>query len=410
VSLDLTAFSFAMKEYYTDDEVQRVTYEDHPFFAQVAKDEKFFGKVLPVPLIYGNPQGRSASIAKAVANQTASKGVEFLLTRAKDYMVATIDNETMEASENDEGAFMEAAIVETDGSLSQLSDSISISLFGNGGGALGQIANSAFNTPTITLTDPYSVVNFEVGMSLDISVDDGTGGNGVRTATGTPAITAIDRAAGTITLGATNLSTWWAAVAQNDYIFVQGDYNAKLKGLAAWIPYTTPTSTAFFGVDRTPDPVRLAGVRYDASSLPIEEALVELVSRVEQIGGGHPDVGYLNPAQWRSLEKALGARVQYVNPTGDALVGFTGIRIAGKKGPCVFYADNNCPNTRAYALTSKTWKLRTLGKPTKLFKGDGLQFLRGSTTDDLQFRVQFYGNLACNAPGWNGVANLTAAP
>ena len=68
MGLDLTSFAPALKSYYTRDKVENMVYKDNPFLAMVPKMEDFFGANLPIPIIYGNPTGRSAAFATAQAN------------------------------------------------------------------------------------------------------------------------------------------------------------------------------------------------------------------------------------------------------------------------------------------------------------------------------------------------------
>lgn len=114
MALDMTSFDSALKAHYTDDMVMNLVYKDNPLLALMSKYESFGGKNLPIPLLYGNPQGRSATFATAqsVGASSSSKIEDFVLTRVKDYAIATIDNETLEASKGNANAFMEAATTE----------------------------------------------------------------------------------------------------------------------------------------------------------------------------------------------------------------------------------------------------------------------------------------------------------
>ena len=60
-----------LKEYYTDDKVENLVYEERPFLALVRKMTEFGGEWLPVPIITGVGQGRSSTFANAQGNQTA---------------------------------------------------------------------------------------------------------------------------------------------------------------------------------------------------------------------------------------------------------------------------------------------------------------------------------------------------
>jgi hypothetical protein len=67
------------------------------------------------------------------------------LTRARDYSLASIDNETLEASKGNANAFLEAATVEIDGAIHSAARSLSIAMYGSGSGSIGQIASGQSN-------------------------------------------------------------------------------------------------------------------------------------------------------------------------------------------------------------------------------------------------------------------------
>ena len=400
-SLDMAAFASSLKQIYTNDAVKRMTYEDHPFFALVPKMEKFEGKNLPIPIIYGNPQGRSTSFTYSKANKTAGKYKDFTLTRVSDYGLCSIDSETIEASQSNAGAFLEAFTSEMDGTLSSLTSSLATSLYRSGSGSIGKIASTVVaTTGTIPLDNPEDVVHFEVGQTLVASAADGTGT--VKSTTGTQNIaivTNIDRINGIITVDR-HLDDFgsedWAAA---DYLFVQGDYNAKLSGLDAWIPATAPTSSLFFGCDRSVD-TRLGGLRMDISSYPIEEGLITGINLAmrEQAKISHV---FMNYNRFSILEKSLGSKVNYVDVNSTVGVGFRGIQINTGKGPVTVLADQDCQDDVAWGLQMNTWKLYTLGQAPKILNLDGNKFLRDTDTDSVELRTAYRGQLGCNAPGWN---------
>lgn len=394
MSLDMTAFDAALKVHYTEDRIKNMTYKDNPFFAMLKKMEDFGGKNLPIPIWYGNSQNRSASISQALSTDSSESLEDFVLTRASDYAVAKIDNETMEASEGNANAFMEAATVAIDGALDTLTRSLAIALYGTGSGKIGQIA-SGQTTATITLSEPEDVVNFEKGQVLVTST--ANGGGSVKA--GSVTVVGVDRDLGTVTA-----SGLWDAgigtVAANDYIFMKGDYDAKLKGLLAWLPSSAPSSSPFFGVDRTQDATRLGGIRFDASAMPIEEGLVKSASRAAR-EGAKPDKCFISYSKYADLENALGSKVQYIDMKVDAEIAFRGIQINGPRGPIQVIPDANCPNDRAFMLQMDTWKLYSLKKVPRLIDSDGLTMLRQATADGVELRAVYRAQLGCNAPGKN---------
>jgi len=390
-SLDMTSFNSALKVHYTAQRIEDMVYSDNPLLAMLPKMEDFGGKNLPIPIKIGIPQGRSATFATAQANKSASIYKDFVLTRVHDYALASIDNETLEASKGNANMFVEAATAEIDGAIKSAVRSLAVSLFRAKSGTIGQVAS--FTSTTITLVDPETVTNFEVNMVIRASATDGGGAQ----RTGSAPITKVDRDLGILTIDTTAIS----ALANNDHLVISGDYDSKVSGLLSWLPSTAPTAgDSFFSVDRSVDPTRLAGLRVDGSSLPIEEALINAASRVAR-EGGKPDVCFMSYSKYADLEKALGSKVQYVDVKVNPQVGFRGVLVNGPRGPIRVVADQNCPSDRAFLLQMDTWKLYSLGKAPRIQDSDGLKMLREAAADSVEVRVVYYAQLGCTAPGYN---------
>ena len=383
----MTTFAAALKQHYTDEKIENMVYKDNPFLAMIAKYEDFGGENLKLPVKYGLPMGRSATFADAVSNKSASQLKAFLLTRKADYAIASIANETIEASKGNANAFIEAATFEIDGAIEAATRSLAISLYGDGSGQIGVVGSLATTTAsndTVTLATIQDITNFEVGMQLNFG-----------TATTNKEISTINRDTGVILLTAASGATTTEA------IYVDGDKDNKLTGLGGWLPSSAPGSTdSFFGVNRSSDATRLGGIRFDGSSLPIEEALIGAAARVAR-EGGKPDVCFINYNNFADLEKALGSKVSYVDVKVNPEIGFRGILIHGPRGPIKVVPDQNCPNGVAYLLQMDVWKLYSLGKAPKILDSDGLKFLRESTADAVEARIGYYAQLGCRAPGFN---------
>lgn len=400
--LNLTAMNAALKELYDGQVVENLVYADNPFLALVPKKTDFGGKYKPVPIITGVSQGRSATFSNAQGNQSAVQIQSFLLTRSADYSIATIDNQTMLASRTDKMSFLEGAKLVVDGAFRSITNSLASALFRSGTGSIGSIGSIA--SGVITLSNAADVVQFEVNQVLQANATDG----------GTPRaalgyVIAVNRSAGTVTVASSGLGgsaaspSGWAAA---DYLLVQGDNNAKVSGLAAWLPATAPSSgDSFFGVDRSQDVTRLAGIRYDGSAQSIEESLIDSSSLLAR-EGGKPDVCITNFATYAALEKSLGSKVQYVDMKGPAEIAFRGIMVNGANSMIKVFPDRNCQANKGYLLQMNTWTLNSLGDAPQILRyGDGLEMLRVSNADAGEVRIGYYANLSTNAPGWN--ANVT---
>jgi hypothetical protein len=302
----------------------------------------------------------------------------------------------MEASEKDEGAFVDIFKHEVDAAMKSSVISEAQSLAGDGTGIIGQISSgSTVASPTITLADIAQIVNFEVGNVLVVSA---TVGGAARS--GSVTITALDRKLGTLTASG-NWTAGISAAAAGDYIAIDGDLNLKPKGFSAWVPESNPSSTAFFGVDRTPDLLRLSGVRDDYSAKPIEEALT-LIGKDMNLQGAMCDYLFINYDKHAELENALGSKVQLVDVMSPVGIGFRGIKLSTGKRPITVLADLTVKTDRAWAVQMNTWKLRSLKKSIRMLEQDGLKSLRVSNADAQEVRIGGYKQFSCEAPGYNG--------
>lgn len=405
--LDLSAMNAALKELYDGQVVENLVYADNPFLAMVKKNTDFGGKYKPIPIITGVSQGRSSTFSNAQGNQSAVQIESFLLTRVSDYSIATIDNQTMLASKTDKMSFLEGAKLVIDGAIRSITNSVASALFRSGTGSIGIIGSISTSgsgpyISTITLSNANDIVQFEVNMYLNATATDGGSAS-----SDVLVVTKVNRSSGVITCSsAASPSGTWAAGA---YLVVQGDLNAKSKGLAAWLPLVAPTTgDSFFGVDRSVDPTRLGGVRYDGSAQSIEEAIIDASALLAR-EGGKPNVLITNFASYAALEKALGSKVTYTELKGPAEIAFRGIMINGANSMIKVFPDRNCQALTGYLLQMDTWALEGLGEVPQILRyGDGLEMLRVSNADAGEVRVGAYYQLRTNSPGWNAVVKLSA--
>jgi hypothetical protein len=221
---------------------------------------------------------------------------------------------------------------------------------------------------------------------------------------------------GTVVQGAPQTS--WGA---NDFLQVLGDIGIGgsstiagmlgLSGLAAWVPNVDPpTNDNFWGVNRSADPTRLGGLRYQAQNQSIAEGLTNALALANREGAA-PDLIVIDFVSYATLINELGAKVQYVQIDHDDVeVSFEAIHFHSAYGRIPVLADRSCPSQTAYCLTMDTWKLRTLGKaPHILTYGiEGLEGLRVGNADAVEIRIAYYGNLINSAPGYNMVVQLSA--
>lgn len=392
---NMTAWDNALKIYYQDKPVIDTVYKNHPFLSLVPKNPRFKGKSMPIPVIFGRPQGVSANFANAQSNASATQVAEFLLTRKRHYGVATVDGETLLASQGNEYAFLDAATTEIDQTAKSVGDALSRQLYRTSDAAIGKVNNSSFGVTTLDLVTDSDALNFEIGMVLQVSATQ-TGGS-VRSGTLEVSAVSRDAASNQVTMTG-NLSAGISAIAQNDFVYVQGNYDAGVSGLADWIPASAPGGTAFFGQDRSKDPSRLGGQRQAFSSTR-EETIINGLGLAAREGGA-PDHIFVSFTDFIALEKELQSTVQReVDPeTGS---GYRSLEMYAPYGIAKIIPDKDCPVGVAYALQMDTWQLATINETVSIIDVDGNRMLRQSSDDGVEIRVGFYGQLGCSAPGFN---------
>ena len=416
----------ALKELYTDDKdyMKNLVYAKNPLLAMVPKNESsdgFAGKYIPVPLEYGNPAGRAHVFANAQNQQTASDVVSFFVYAVQDYQLVTITNLLMEQTKTNAGAFVDEASRTLDNGFRNISNNMAFELFSGGTASRGIISTASLNTGVVTiqLSNPQTVVQFEVGMTLQNSLTDGGAALLESAVIDAIQLTSVNRGTGVIV--GTVVQGTGASFAAGNYLQILGDIGSAgastiagllgLSGLAAWIPNTDPApNDNFWGPNRSADPTRLAGLRYNASANSISEGLINALALANREGAA-PDLIVIDFVSYATLINELGAKVQYVQLDHDEVeVGFEAIHFHTAYGKIPVMADRSAPAQTAYCLTMDSWKLRTLGKaPHILTYGmEGLEGLRVGNADALEIRIAYYGNLICSAPGYNMVVQLSA--
>lgn len=409
---DFTTFAFAIKDRYDKvDKVENLTLAERPLLAMLNKDETFQGDGTHVPLIYGNPQGIAAqNLSTAQTNATNLSGKKFILTAGDYHGSVSMGDKVITASRGNPGAFLRNKGAEMDGLYEQMADNIATYIYGNSGNAIGRQASEATNV--VTLTEPSQTINFEVGMNVVLSANDGSDtGHVVRA--GSAEVTAVDRENGTITLDN------YAGItggADNDYIFREGDFRGNtgtfiMHGLQDFL---TPDSNpgAIYSMTRTEDPQRLAGSRVpaaDIAGLNIEERIQILGSYlVGRYKGPGPSHAFMNPEDWQNLSIALQSRGYRPLKDDSTKFGFMALEVVMGGKQVKIYPDRFCPRGTFFALRLKDWTLHSMEKLIHPVSQDGLTLLRNTSSNSYEYRVVSYPALCTVAPGYSGRVALAS--
>jgi len=412
VGLNLTSFDAMLKTLYTQERVQNLSLNNHPFLDMINKDTNFSGRDKQIPLLYGRSKGRSRTFSKAQAiSASANSGVKsaaFYITRVKDYALARVDGETIMAAKADLGAFADAVDVEVKGAIKQIGTSLAHALFRDGTGVIdGFAATADATTATVELLNVDNEDFFEVGDY--VAVYDASETAVVEAATLDEArLVGVNRQTGALTI---NDTSWNAAfgitiAVSTDKILWAGDGSGaltttKLSGVEAYVPASDPDSTAFFGMDRSVDPQRLGGIRFDGSGYDLEDAYKRALTTAQKNGGSN-HVIFVTHLDWMNLENALGTRAIRGSVRTEQNVGYPAIMVSGPKGNAPVVADEDAISGVPHILDMNTWSLNSTGKaPTFLSSIDGLKGLRVTDDDAVEFRIGYYAQVGNSAPGYN---------
>jgi hypothetical protein len=397
-----------LKQWWTDS-YEDLTYRDHPLLGMMNKEEGG-GKVIAVPLKYGQNAGRSASFAQAQTNEADASNITFLVYPGVDYSLASVANTDIELSSSDRGAVVKLITDRTETASRNLGDALERDLFGSGYGTLGQILNpGGISGSTITLTTVQQATNFYPNQKVVLAAAENSAA--LRNAGASLVVQSVDLDLKVVTFTAGVVATI-AAAAVGDYIFQQGDKTSatavKVTGLAGWIPSTAPSSGEnFFGKDRSVAPTQLAGWRVDGTKLKLTEAINRAVTRVGTLSGSKPNLVMMSPANMERFTNLLDAKAVYTNVQGKGItLGYDGIKWMSGKGMLTVMQSPFCPDDKVYVLTTSSWTLMSPGNQIMKQANRNGKFVDVYNADSVEIRMRTLGFCVCDAPGYNAVITV----
>ena len=405
-----------LKTKYTQPKVFWEAYEDNPSFAEIRKDTTFDGNNKVVAIQTEAPIGGGFSIGQAQANLGPGLYKNFLLTRIEDFGVARIKGQALKAAAKSTGALLDLWTREMDGIILHVTRSAAINMWRTGTGSRGQISTgSTVASTSITLAVVQDISNFYVGMQIQASATDG----GIWRAGGSYAVVQkVNRVTGVLT-SASNWSSQIAGLSTGDYLGRNGDLAnggtyLMVSGIQGWIPPLASrpvTTNTWFGLDRTSDETRLAGLYLDGTNTEMQEALIEAIAMVE-VEGGRPDKIWMHPRDRANLAKELGAKVQYTKdpvkiPGSAASMSFKAMEVTLGDVDIEVMADINVPRYTCLVTQWDTWAFESIGPAPQILDFDSNEFLRVTNDDSYEVRVGYYGNISQAAPAYsNFVSNF----
>lgn len=342
----LAFFDAALKDDYGPG-LKEALNNSNPVWTEVSRnDEDIQGR----QAVWSLHSGRSTSTGAAGELAPLPVADRQRFTQLRDdlaylYHTIKVSGPSIHLTQGDSGAFTRALEAEIDGAEKDLKNDCARQAFGDGvdiggtvyAGSLGEITVVAGNVLTMgNLTRP-EMLPFFVNEKVDV-IDAATGAS-----RGTTTITAIDKAAGTVTVAAAPGGT-----VATDLLARAGAFGEEMNGLRFLISDTS----VYAGVDPATVPSWAAlVVGSTGAGNEIDEVLLdEAVESVETEGNGDtPSLYIFNHLQRRKQASLLQTQKRWDGKEVTLKAGWRGLNIA--QGTLV--ADRFCPLNDGFGITPK---------------------------------------------------------
>lgn len=358
---------------------------------RIKKEYNFVGKEmkLPVPTGFSGGVGSGSLPAANIANYG-----DLTLTAKKVYAVCEIDRETIKASVNNEGAFVEATKHTVQKTVESWTRNASRILFGDGTGALGSFSGSSSGTatdPIITVTAAtWKEANFEEGDFVNVN-----------SLASVFEVISVDPATRAVTLQRISGSDDLTMIGAGTHVvYMQNSRNNDPLGLKG---VCDATSSTLYGINVGR---RWQSVQEAAGGAGITvDRMNKVMLEVQRRCGKVPDLIVTSFTQYRKIMNLLEDQKQYVveprSPELKGKVSFKGLEFMSAAGAIGIFPERFVEDDRMYFLNTNY--ITAHHRPDMgWFDDDGTIFLRSSNADTYGARYGgYYQNLII--PSFQGV-------
>ncbi len=398
------------KRMYANNDLSNLALRRTPGFKTMAKMDDLDGEGIFVPVNYAVPTGAAASFVRAQANTKASTMSKFFLQRKSYYGFVTVDAEAIKASRRDPAAYLKAKQKESREAIAYIGMQFGQAFWGDGAGNIGRVASVTGSNPAtaITLASARDAVGFHKNQRITFAATrtgstERVDGGAVKVIY---QVDKINRVTGVLTVSRVAGTTAASDPVANDYVYVDGNYDALMSGVQAFIPASDPgvsgVPTTLMGLDRSDDPVMLAGWRGSD-----EGSITDSSKRIMALMGQYMDQSasaiWVSPYNWYKLEQeqeSLGRVVR--DQRTEAVYGLPAIALQTPNGLIPVMADPFAPEDTGFVLDHSTWEIHHLEGLPHLVTDDGLESLRISDADGIEIRFRAWVQCACTKPFSNG--------
>jgi hypothetical protein len=398
------------------------------YFGVVNKDTTFYEYIRHIAVGYGYTGGASAQFTNAKRNKSPSVESKFDITPVIYYSLFSIQRNLLRRAQNKKAAILPALERQVKMALNVWKRRQGIYLWGSGVGNVAQILTDQGGTATLNVPSGTTQVltssqiqitnvpdmkkfqkNVNVGFMTGNTVTDTQ-----RTQVVPLLVTNLDRDNGILTFNVP-VNTSCPTHGATDYICFDGDANGVAAGNYGWVPQTAPTSTAWFGLDRTQDVQWLGGWRVSGKGMTLKGAAMKAAKVIAEADGQGTHL-FLSPNDYLNLQYELESSGNLRNTKDPASsigkyssgVTFNGIEFMGSMGPIKAFFDINVPDGYPMLQDLDTWTFATMGDAPYFDSEDGNEILREVDADAFEGRI--VGDLQnyTEAPGRNVVLTLNS--
>lgn len=370
------------------------------------KYDDFDGEALIFPFNQDMPVSVSPVFAKGKANPKASTFDRWKLENTKDlYGFLTIDAKSMKRARKDIGAWLRLRQKETN----EIRDYMKMLLgghafWGDGAGDIGQIASVTGANPitAFTLTNKRDAIKFHKNQRLEFNATR-TGSVGTLK-TVVYEVTGRNPGTGVITVSRVTGTT--PDPAANDYVYLEGAYDAFPLGVKAFLPSADPGTggvpATLLGMTRTDDVTMKSGFRTSWQG-SIEETAKLLCADMGQYFDTQESALWLSRYNWFRLEQELAAQGRAVrDQSAPERFGSAGLILQTPEGDITAVSDPYAPHDAGYLLNNSTWETHHLDPLINISDDDGLVALRETDADGIEIRLRSWSENICQRPFMNG--------
>lgn len=395
-------------------------YEDMAFGGNYAaliglmEKEDFTGDAKKVPLKHALGAGQSATAATAYTNATLAGRQAFIVTPFTCRGDSVIPLDQAAFTTGDDNSVADLLLDESKTAMDSCKMQFDQALAGDGSGVLFTItANSGGGPYTLTLSTTTQCNRITVGATYVTKATNFAG------SLDTGSITVTNVQAQNKTIVVTANGGWTPT---NTHVGgLQGTVQASTAntvwpGIPGWIPpaASRPVSnTAFFGVDRTINETKLAGLYLSQAGLQPLEAINQMAYAIADIPGSAPDLCVMSFKTLGKIVATLQTQRRYTEGStqGPGIsVFYKTVTIAGPMGAgsLDLIGSSNWDEDKIAVLTKSSWVMASpRNKPfvPDTVSGTPIIDVPGTGTALATYRAQAV--VYCKAPGFNGMITIS---